>query len=199
MTVKYRVLIFIIALSLMLLPVSASFAALPSGLFVKDAEAELKEAESIEEVYFEDDFKNGLNKWSTIYQMGINVENRLETTNDRSVCKVVSTTDFEVGNLILEYDLKISNPASNFMHVTDLRYKDKADSSKIILYKDRITVIPVNSVGVAKQVYSSATIEDDIMYTVRIKLIDDTLSYELKKADEKKFKKLFETGGVTLN
>lgn len=198
MTVKCRILIFVIVLSVMILPVSSAFAALPGGLFTKDAEAGLKEAENVEEIYFYDDFKNGLSKWSTVYNMSVNLDGQLETKNDRAVCKAVTTTEFDIGNLVLEYDLAVSNPASNFMFVTDLRCKDKVDSVRIILYKDKITVIPVQSAGAGRQVYSAAVVEDDTMYRVRIRLVDDSLSYELKKIGENKFKKLFEMSGIQL-
>lgn len=150
--------------------------------------------------YYSEDFKNGLDDWSVKYQMEVNVEGQLATTVNDGVCKVVSPSDFAVENMILEYDMQITaNAANNFMFVTDLRCEDKVDAVRIILYKDAMTVIASTMSGPARQVCNESVINFDTVYRVRIKLVDDTLIYEIKSVDDEEFVTIFEMSGIMLS
>lgn len=151
-------------------------------------------------VYYSEDFKSGLDGWSVKYQMEVNLDGKLATTVRDGVCKVVSPSDFSVKDMILEYDMQISSDAAdNFMFVTDLRCEDKVDAVRIILYKNAITVISSTASGAARQVYNESVVNFDIMYRVRIKLVDDTLLYELRSSEEEAFVTIFELGGIALD
>ena len=153
-----------------------------------------------ENTYYSENFKNGLDNWPVTYQMEVNLEGQLSTTVNNGVCKVVSAQDFAVRDMILEYDMEISsNAADNFMFVTDLRCKDKVDTVRIILYKNSITVVSSTADGTARQVYNQSLINFDTTYRVRIKLIDETLVYQIKNINSTEFVTAFQLNGITLN